>query len=213
MPPKKKAPEPSKKTEMKKKEKVIEDKTFGLKNKKGAKTQKFIQQVEKQVKFGNQPAKKVEAVPVKKKGEAEDLNSLFRPVQKVEKGADPKSVLCAFFKQGTCGKGDKCKFSHDITIERKAEKRDITPMFVIRIQWRTGTRLSWLKWWNRSTERLRGACPRLILFASTSWMPSSRTSMAGSGSAPAEGRSATTAMRFPVRLGLRPNERKRKTKK
>uniref|UniRef100_A0A131XYZ4 Zinc finger CCCH domain-containing protein 15 n=1 Tax=Ixodes ricinus TaxID=34613 RepID=A0A131XYZ4_IXORI len=125
MPPKKKAPEPSKKTEMKKKEKVIEDKTFGLKNKKGAKTQKFIQQVEKQVKFGNQPAKKVEAVPVKKKGEAEDLNSLFRPVQKVEKGADPKSVLCAFFKQGTCGKGDKCKFSHDITIERKAEKRDI----------------------------------------------------------------------------------------
>ncbi|CAN8024720.1 unnamed protein product [Ixodes persulcatus] len=125
MPPKKKAPEPSKKTEMKKKEKVIEDKTFGLKNKKGAKTQKFIQQVEKQVKFGNQPAKKVEAVPVKKKTEAEDLNSLFRPVQKVEKGADPKSVLCAFFKQGTCGKGDKCKFSHDITIERKAEKRDI----------------------------------------------------------------------------------------
>lgn len=128
MPPKKKAPEPSKKTEMKKKEKVIEDKTFGLKNKKGAKTQKFIQQVQHQVKFGNQPAKKVEAQAqtVKKKGEAEDLNQLlFRPVQKVEKGADPKSVLCAFFKQGTCGKGDKCKFSHDLTIERKAEKRDI----------------------------------------------------------------------------------------
>ncbi|KAH9362197.1 hypothetical protein HPB48_002175 [Haemaphysalis longicornis] len=128
MPPKKKAPEPSKKTEMKKKEKVIEDKTFGLKNKKGAKTQKFIQQVQHQVKFGNQPAKKVEAqaTTVKKKGETEDLNQLlFRPVQKVEKGADPKSVLCAFFKQGTCGKGDKCKFSHDLTIERKAEKRDI----------------------------------------------------------------------------------------
>ncbi|KAH7979601.1 hypothetical protein HPB49_010063 [Dermacentor silvarum] len=62
----------------------------------------------------------------KKKTETEDLNQLlFRPVQKVEKGADPKSVLCAFFKQGTCGKGDKCKFSHDLTIERKAEKRDI----------------------------------------------------------------------------------------
>ncbi|XP_037554293.1 zinc finger CCCH domain-containing protein 15 isoform X1 [Dermacentor silvarum] len=128
MPPKKKAPEPSKKTEMKKKEKVIEDKTFGLKNKKGAKTQKFIQQVQHQVKFGNQPAKKVEALAKneKKKTETEDLNQLlFRPVQKVEKGADPKSVLCAFFKQGTCGKGDKCKFSHDLTIERKAEKRDI----------------------------------------------------------------------------------------
>ena len=35
----------------------LQDKTFGLKNKKGAKTQKFIAQVEKQVKSGNQPAK------------------------------------------------------------------------------------------------------------------------------------------------------------
>ena len=42
MPPKN---QPSKKTENKQKEKVIEDKTFGLKNKKGAKQQKFIQQV------------------------------------------------------------------------------------------------------------------------------------------------------------------------
>ncbi|XP_019763533.1 zinc finger CCCH domain-containing protein 15 homolog isoform X2 [Dendroctonus ponderosae] len=52
---------------------------------------------------------------------------LFKPVQvqKVEKGADPKSIVCAFFKQGQCGKGDKCKFSHDLTIERKAEKRSL----------------------------------------------------------------------------------------
>lgn len=52
---------------------------------------------------------------------------LFKPVQsqKVEKGTDPKSVVCAFFKQGNCGKGDKCKFSHDLTIERKAEKRSL----------------------------------------------------------------------------------------
>lgn len=40
-------------------------------------------------------------------------------------GTDPKSVLCAFFKQGQCTKGDKCKFSHDLTIERKAEKRSL----------------------------------------------------------------------------------------
>lgn len=40
-------------------------------------------------------------------------------------GADPKSILCIFFKQGTCTKGDKCKFSHDLTIERKAEKKNI----------------------------------------------------------------------------------------
>ncbi len=45
MPPKKAPAAPSKKTEQKKKEKVIEDKTFGLKNKKGAKQQKFISQV------------------------------------------------------------------------------------------------------------------------------------------------------------------------
>ena len=47
MPPKKtSAPQgPSKKTELKKKEKTIEDKTFGLKNKKGGKAQKFIAQV------------------------------------------------------------------------------------------------------------------------------------------------------------------------
>jgi hypothetical protein len=34
-------------------------------------------------------------------------------------------VVCNFFKQGICQKGDRCKFSHDITVERKAEKRNI----------------------------------------------------------------------------------------
>ena len=40
-------------------------------------------------------------------------------------GADPKSVLCIFFKQGACTKGDKCKFSHDLAIERKTEKKNL----------------------------------------------------------------------------------------
>ena len=49
-----------KKAENKKKEKVLEDKTFGMKNKKGTKQQKFIQQVNKQVKSGGDPlARKV----------------------------------------------------------------------------------------------------------------------------------------------------------
>ncbi|XP_013401456.1 zinc finger CCCH domain-containing protein 15-like [Lingula anatina] len=43
----------------------------------------------------------------------------------VSPGADPKSVVCAFYKQGQCGKGDKCKFSHDLSKERKGEKRSM----------------------------------------------------------------------------------------
>jgi len=126
MPPK---PATSKKTETKKKEKVIEDKTFGLKNKKGSKQQKFIQQVEKQVKSGGAfPSGAPKKVDPKKPSDELDIKDIFKPVtqaQKIEKGADPKSVLCAFFKQGQCKKGDKCKFSHDLTIERKAEKRSL----------------------------------------------------------------------------------------
>ena len=45
MPPKKAPNAASKKTENKKKEKTLDDKTFGLKNKKGGKQQKFIAQV------------------------------------------------------------------------------------------------------------------------------------------------------------------------
>ena len=30
-----------------------------------------------------------------------------------------------YFKQGACTKGAKCKFSHDLAIERKAEKRSL----------------------------------------------------------------------------------------
>ncbi|KAI8775940.1 zinc finger CCCH domain-containing protein 15 isoform X1 [Biomphalaria glabrata] len=134
MPPKKKPNEPSKKTEVKKKEKIIEDKTFGLKNKKGAKQQKFIKNVTQQVVHGNQKSSRLEAQQLadkaakkdEKKKLQEEINALFKPVaQTVSKGVDPKSVLCAFFKQGQCSKGDKCKFSHDLTIERKGEKRNI----------------------------------------------------------------------------------------
>lgn len=136
MPPKKPAqPGGNKKTQEKKKEKIIEDKTFGLKNKKGAKQQKYIKNVTQQVKYGQQSARQIaqaEAEKTTKKGdkkkELDELNELFKPVvaaQKVSKGVDPKSVLCAFFKQGQCTKGDKCKFSHDLSMERKCEKRSV----------------------------------------------------------------------------------------
>jgi hypothetical protein len=53
---------------------------------------------------------------------------LFKAVtapQKVQAGVDPKSVLCSFFKAGACSKGDKCKFSHDMSVERKSAKIDL----------------------------------------------------------------------------------------
>ena len=40
-------------------------------------------------------------------------------------GVDPKTVLCQFFKSGHCEKGKKCKFSHDLAVERKTEKRNL----------------------------------------------------------------------------------------
>ncbi|XP_048454713.1 zinc finger CCCH domain-containing protein 15 [Rhincodon typus] len=110
------------------------DKTFGLKNKKGAKQQKFIKTVTNQVKHGQTGGKQVPFSEEKKskkddkKKELQELNELFKPVvvaQKISKGADPKSVVCAFFKQGQCTKGDKCKFSHDLSLERKSEKRSM----------------------------------------------------------------------------------------
>jgi len=118
MPPKKQNA-PSKKTEQKKKDKIVEDKTFGMKNKKGNKNQKYIAQVTNQVHQANtKDAKKAEQEKLekqKKKTEQQklqdEINSLFKPVeQKVNKGVDPKSVLCAFFKQGQCKKETSANF-------------------------------------------------------------------------------------------------------
>jgi len=132
MPPKKKAPEAGKKVQDKAKQKVVEDKTFGLKNKKGKKQQTYIKNVASQVQ-GNVKKSAAEAAPKLSKKEQEkqkleELNALFKPVQKaqtVAAGVDPKSVLCSFFKQGQCHKGNRCKFSHDLAVERKSEKRSL----------------------------------------------------------------------------------------
>lgn len=58
---------------------------------------------------------------------AKETAALLKPVQtqKVPFGVDPKTILCAFFKAGTCEKGNKCKFSHDINVGRKVEKKNL----------------------------------------------------------------------------------------
>ncbi|KAF6251009.1 hypothetical protein COO60DRAFT_693819 [Scenedesmus sp. NREL 46B-D3] len=44
---------------------------------------------------------------------------------KVPAGVDPKSVVCEFFRHGRCDKGFKCKYSHDLSVERKTAKIDL----------------------------------------------------------------------------------------
>lgn len=47
------------------------------------------------------------------KKEHQEVNILFKPVvaaQKINKVADPKSVIYMFFMQEQCTKGEKCKF-------------------------------------------------------------------------------------------------------
>ncbi|RIB01506.1 hypothetical protein C2G38_1992815 [Gigaspora rosea] len=136
MPPKKQ--QQSEKSKQKEKQKIVEDKTFGLKNKKkSAKVQQQIKQIQNQVmSAGNRKVQKEkeaekQALADKKAAEQkkkEELAELFKPVQtqqKVPFGVDPKTILCQFFKAGQCQKGDKCKFSHDINVERKVQKIDI----------------------------------------------------------------------------------------
>src|SRR3978361_1808474 len=115
--------------------KIVEDRTFGMKNKKGAQTQKQIAQMTVSAKAGGTPEEKKRAAEKEQK-EREKVASeaakkeameLFKPVQvqKVAFGVDPKTVLCQFFKKGHCDKGKKCKFSHDLNIERRREKKSL----------------------------------------------------------------------------------------
>ncbi|KAL9007607.1 MAG: hypothetical protein Q9173_007163, partial [Seirophora scorigena] len=115
--------------------KVAEDKTFGMKNKKGSTAKKQIAQIQASAASAKTPEqKRKEAEKVQREKEKlaseqakRETAELFKPVQvqKVPFGVDPKTVLCMFFKQGNCEKGKKCKFSHDPAVERKGEKRNL----------------------------------------------------------------------------------------
>ena len=34
-------------------------------------------------------------------------------------------MVCQFYKQGHCEKGKRCKFSHDLAVERRGEKKSV----------------------------------------------------------------------------------------
>lgn len=131
MPPKKKGGDAPKKTV-----KSAEDRTFGMKNKKGGAAQKQIARMSANLKnSGSADEKRKQAereAREREKKAAEDAKRdmdalLNKPaqVQKVPFGVDPKTVVCIFYKKGNCEKGKKCKFAHDLAIERKTEKRNL----------------------------------------------------------------------------------------
>ena len=103
--------------------------------KKGAQAQKQIQLIQSQASQAQTPEQKRKAAEKaqreKEKAASEtakkEAAELFKPVhvQKVPFGVDPKTVVCTFYKQGNCEKGKKCKFSHDLSVERKGEKKDL----------------------------------------------------------------------------------------
>ncbi|EMR11144.1 hypothetical protein PNEG_00740 [Pneumocystis murina B123] len=131
MPQKKTAPSVKKNPQ-----KIVEDKTFGLKNKnKSSKIQAHIRQIESQAaNIGKNKITKEKEMQKKEQTEKKiaeesrkmELSELFKqPPQKVPFGVDPKSILCQYFKQGFCDKGKKCKFSHNLDVEKRSEKKDI----------------------------------------------------------------------------------------
>ena len=116
--------------------KLAEDRTFGMKNKKGAVAQKQIAAMATNLKnSGSIEQKKKEAEKAQREREkraAEEAKRetdllLNKPaqIQKVPFGVDPKTVVCIFYKKGNCEKGRKCKFSHDLDVERKTEKKNL----------------------------------------------------------------------------------------
>ncbi|KAF5327103.1 hypothetical protein D9619_003992 [Psilocybe cf. subviscida] len=117
--------------------KVKEDKTFGMKNKnKSSKVKAEVARIQQQAAMtgkSREAQEKEREKALREKAMAEEEKrrkeeaALLKPVQtqKVPFGVDPKTVLCVFFKSGNCEKGNKCKFSHDLNVGRKVEKKNL----------------------------------------------------------------------------------------
>lgn len=135
MPPKKKGQQKvSKKAEQKENQKIIEDKTFGLKNKnKSKKVQQYVKSVQQQVENRGrrhppppseaQIRKEEKRKREEQKRETELLMKTTIQQPKVPAGVDPKSFVCELFKRGLCTRGDRCKYSHDLTLGSKTKQK------------------------------------------------------------------------------------------
>jgi hypothetical protein len=108
MPPKKSAkPDKAKQAA---KQKVVEDKTFGLKNKKkSAKVQQYVKNVQQSVNRDElkkqqerQTAKERKKAEEAAKREMDELFAMAIKQPRVPPGADPKSIVCEFFRHGKC---------------------------------------------------------------------------------------------------------------
>ena len=121
-------------------DKIVEDKTFGLKNKnKSTAVKKYIKGIEnvarqkvglEKMDAGEKYREKAEKK--KKKEEEAFLNSLYKSVQKVKtveqeipEGIDPKMIICENYKNGFCELGNKCPFSHDLNLQYNQGTFDI----------------------------------------------------------------------------------------
>ncbi|KAH6997190.1 hypothetical protein EDB80DRAFT_144743 [Ilyonectria destructans] len=120
----------------KKSAKSVDDRTFGMKNKKGGAAQREIARMAANLKNSGpadekKKAAEREAREKEKKADEEARRQteamLNKPaqIQKVPFGVDPKTVVCNFFRKGNCEKGKKCKFAHDLAVERKTEKKNL----------------------------------------------------------------------------------------
>mmetsp|Transcript_40614 Transcript_40614/g.77547 ORF Transcript_40614/g.77547 Transcript_40614/m.77547 type:complete len:383 (-) Transcript_40614:1775-2923(-) len=144
MPPKAKAVDKEKekaaqkKAQAEKRATAAADKTFGLKNKNKSKVvQNFVKTVQQSTTAMSQKDKRLQeekaastAKAKKAADEARDaeLAAMFATVikqPKLEAGVDPKSVVCEYYRAGKCQKGFKCKYSHDLKVERKTQKKNL----------------------------------------------------------------------------------------
>ncbi|KAM0678726.1 Translation machinery-associated protein 46 [Binucleata daphniae] len=99
--------------------KEIEDKSFGQKNKKKSR--------ELQKQFEKITIKE----KIQKSNETTNVIKLVQP--KAPIGTDPKEIMCVYYLNKMCEKGDKCKYGHEKKkIEEKIEEKKIEGRLVCR---------------------------------------------------------------------------------